>query len=121
MSEQIHGQSHVLTYDGLGSTRPALVITVLARVGPVGPHAVSQQACTCYHSAVKCYTKDGSWPHYSMCCALQEALQAVAYYSQKRQEWHASIDAAQKQLQEHTQQQDALKQQAEQVCISFLV
>lgn len=55
-----------------------------------------------------------------MCCALQEAVQAVAYYSQKRQEWHAAIDAAEKDLQEHTQQQDALKRQAEQVCISFL-
>lgn len=47
---------------------------------------------------------------------LQEAVQAVKYYSEKRAEWDAAIEAARGLLQQYTQQRDAVQHQAEQVC-----
>ena len=42
-------------------------------------------------------------------------MQHVHYYNQKRQDWSATVAAAQRELQEHIQKRDALQQQAEQV------
>lgn len=46
---------------------------------------------------------------------LQEAVQAVKYYAEKRAEWNAGLQADHEQLEQHKQQQDDLQHQAEQV------
>ena len=56
-----------------------------------------------------------SWQHESLCAVVQEAVQAVKYYAEKRAEWNAATQAAHEQLQQHTQQRDDLQRQAEQV------